>query len=505
MAPMTPSRASQPGDVPNELMATYYGQRSTAGLIISEAKQISPQGKGFARLAFPMNTAPSTSKPTTIPRAVLMLLLTVLVLPLVARFSGADYDVIADTTANVLRGIVPMVGLSLIWGIFMAWRAGWLMPIFAKQPVSALPKLFWLIPAARQYPRARHCWTHAYHRHSHPRRHRLVAGEKAPNRYHSTIAMKTSLFFLLTLASLAQATPPVLSLTQASLQKVDPEIKPDHYDIARTDLNADGKEDVLALMNGRSGYTGSGGTTMFILKGTAEGFESLGSIKVVNEPIYARKSVKNGFRDLLVTVSGGGATPGLAALSFNGKKYPASPGDVGAKVEDGDKLLFAEPTPPFDQKGELQDITFQVFSPNSRSGNTLTVTPAGLEEDNRPIEMDVSGIITRIEVADINVDGSPELYVYGFDGKSQTLFAWSANNKKSLSQITLPDLDAAQSKGYRGGDEYAVVEGILGRRFPIYPDDQPESKPSAKTRQLQYKLHAGEAGWLLKVDKVVEF
>jgi hypothetical protein len=324
----------------------------------------------------------------------------------------------------------------------------------------------------------------------------------------STLPMKTFrsvCYFSAILCAVSEATPPVLSLTQSALQRIDAEIKPDHYDIARTDLNADGKEDVLALMNGKSGYTGSGGATMFILKGATDGFESLGSIKVVSEPIYGRKAVNHGFRDLLVTVSGGGATPGLAALSFDGKKYPASPGAVGAKVEDGDELLFAEPTPPFDGKEELQGITFQVFSPNNRSGNTLTATPAGLEEDNRPIEMDVSGIITRIEVADINVDGSPELYVYGFDGKSQTLFAWSSNKKKSLSQITLPDLDAAQSKGYRGGDEYAVVEGILARRFPIYPDDQPESKPSVKIRQIQYKLHAGEAGWLLKVDQVVEF
>jgi hypothetical protein len=317
--------------------------------------------------------------------------------------------------------------------------------------------------------------------------------------------MKALLCSLFALGMLAHASPPVLSLTQASLQKVDPDIKPDHYDIARTDLNADGKEDVLALMNGKSGYRGSGGATMFILKGTDDGFESLGSIKVVNEPIYARKSVKNNFRDLLVTVRGGGATPGLAVLSFDGKKYPASPGDAGAKVDDSDELLFAEPTPPFVQKEELQGITFQVSSPNNRSGNKLTVTPAGLEENNKPIEMDVSGIITRIEVADINVDGSSELYVYGFDGSSQTVLAWSANKKKSLSQITLPDLDATQSKGYRGGDEFAVVEGILGRRFPIYPDDPSESKPTGKYRQIQYKLHAGEAGWLLKADKVIEF
>jgi N-ethylmaleimide reductase len=49
MAPMTRSRASQPGDIPNALMAEYYAQRSTAGIIITEATQVSLQGKGYAR------------------------------------------------------------------------------------------------------------------------------------------------------------------------------------------------------------------------------------------------------------------------------------------------------------------------------------------------------------------------------------------------------------------------------------------------------------------------
>lgn len=48
MAPLTRMRASQPGDVPNPLMADYYRQRASAGLIISEGTQISPQGKGYA-------------------------------------------------------------------------------------------------------------------------------------------------------------------------------------------------------------------------------------------------------------------------------------------------------------------------------------------------------------------------------------------------------------------------------------------------------------------------
>ena len=46
MAPLTRSRAG-PGEVPGALAAEYYVQRATAGLIISEATQISREGQGY--------------------------------------------------------------------------------------------------------------------------------------------------------------------------------------------------------------------------------------------------------------------------------------------------------------------------------------------------------------------------------------------------------------------------------------------------------------------------
>lgn len=48
MAPLTRNRATHGSDVPHALNAEYYAQRASAGLIISEATQISPTGKGYA-------------------------------------------------------------------------------------------------------------------------------------------------------------------------------------------------------------------------------------------------------------------------------------------------------------------------------------------------------------------------------------------------------------------------------------------------------------------------
>ena len=46
MAPLTRDRAG-PGRVPTPLMATYYEQRATAGLIVSEGTQITAEGQGY--------------------------------------------------------------------------------------------------------------------------------------------------------------------------------------------------------------------------------------------------------------------------------------------------------------------------------------------------------------------------------------------------------------------------------------------------------------------------
>jgi N-ethylmaleimide reductase len=47
MAPLTRCRATAGTDAPNAMIAQYYAQRASAGLIVSEATQIEPRGKGY--------------------------------------------------------------------------------------------------------------------------------------------------------------------------------------------------------------------------------------------------------------------------------------------------------------------------------------------------------------------------------------------------------------------------------------------------------------------------
>jgi hypothetical protein len=157
----------------------------------------------------------------------------------------------------------------------------------------------------------------------------------------------------------------------------------------------------------------------------------------------------------------------------------------------------------FKQKFTLHCISFQVTS----KGNKLRIVPSGLKIDNTAIERNIKGMVTGADIGDINVDRSPEIYVYMKDKNNTSLIAYSANNKKSLSEIYLPPVseDPKLSKGYRGYNEIAMAEGIVVQRFPIYKDNDTDDKPTGGMRQLQYKLTQGEASWVLKLDKMLEY
>jgi hypothetical protein len=165
---------------------------------------------------------------------------------------------------------------------------------------------------------------------------------------------------------------------------------------------------------------------------------------------------------------------------------------------------------PFDRTLTLQGISFRISTPNDTSVNTLEIIPSGLEIDNSTIVRKIDGRVTGAEVADLDADGSPEIYVYvnsAGSGSYGSLVAYSANRRKSLSEIYLPPIaeNKTASEGYMGHDEFAVVESTFVQRFPLYRDSDIQAKPTGGTRQLQYKLVPGEASWILKLDKTVEY
>lgn len=163
-----------------------------------------------------------------------------------------------------------------------------------------------------------------------------------------------------------------------------------------------------------------------------------------------------------------------------------------------------QPT-PFSQTARYDDKrSFAVSSPQLAEKNTVLIIPSGFTANNDSIQLDVDGQVVKVEAADISGDNSPELLVVTKDaGNHGHAYVFSGNNNKSVSQVNIEDAAATKGAldGYQGEDEFALVETVFARRFPVYE----ASAKSGKTRQIQFKLKNGEAMKQLKVDKVTTF
>jgi len=154
----------------------------------------------------------------------------------------------------------------------------------------------------------------------------------------------------------------------------------------------------------------------------------------------------------------------------------------------------------------LQEVSFHVTSKPVEGQQELTIYAFGptLVGDQTQV-MRFDGTVVDAEVEDMNRDGSPEVVVYtqsGPDMKGQVM-GCSINAGKSMSQIYFPPVaeNVQVNAGYNGHDEFTLVEGLLGHRFPLYENGQ----PTGKTRQVTYKLVDGENSRVFQVDKVNEY
>ena len=141
--------------------------------------------------------------------------------------------------------------------------------------------------------------------------------------------------------------------------------------------------------------------------------------------------------------------------------------------------------------------------------NVLSLKPIGFSNEAREIALELKGRIMSAEIDDLNQDGFPDMIIYVVDAAGKTsLFTISSKNNESMQPIYFPDItnDAVLSKGYRGFDDYKLVEGILFRQFPIFDTDTTIKTPTKKGRRIMYKVMNGDKGMLnFKVIKTFEY
>jgi len=137
--------------------------------------------------------------------------------------------------------------------------------------------------------------------------------------------------------------------------------------------------------------------------------------------------------------------------------------------------------------------------------NNLTIRPIGFKAEIREISSEIRARVLSAEIDDLNNDGFPDIIIFIEEAKgNKSLFCISSKENERMEGVFFPDItdDMQLSKGYRGMDEFKLVEGVLFRKFPIFDTDTAIKTPTPKMRQILYRVVPGEQGsWKFKVFK----
>jgi hypothetical protein len=162
------------------------------------------------------------------------------------------------------------------------------------------------------------------------------------------------------------------------------------------------------------------------------------------------------------------------------------------------------PARKIDTSMKVGKVGYRIICKNSSpEKNIVSITPLGFDKEMREFSFEVKGRITRGEVDDINRDGFPDLVFYVFSNDSiprGSVVGITSEKNETVVPVSFPDIfdDPKLRVGYKGNDQFFLMEGILVRRFPVYPvEGAPANAQGGNLiRQIQYNVVPGERGGL---------
>ncbi|MDE3252660.1 MAG: hypothetical protein KGO92_07615 [Bacteroidota bacterium] len=170
----------------------------------------------------------------------------------------------------------------------------------------------------------------------------------------------------------------------------------------------------------------------------------------------------------------------------------------------GNQARAQKKYPRFDTSIKVGKVGYRVSCNNKNpERNIANISPIGFDKSIRDFSFEIKGRIHKAEVDDLNRDGYPDLVFYIFNNDSipkGNVVAISSEKNENVAPILFPDIydDPKLRIGYKGDDEFFLLEGSLMRRFPVFPvegsDTSATKEPGTLMRQIQYTVVPGERG-----------
>lgn len=135
----------------------------------------------------------------------------------------------------------------------------------------------------------------------------------------------------------------------------------------------------------------------------------------------------------------------------------------------------------------------------SMEQNELMITPIGFESEAKKLNFMIRGRVAKAQIDDLNNDGFPDLVLYIYSDSNAahgTVYTFLSEGNKSITPCALPDvmLNGRVNTGYKGHDQFSLMESYLQQKFPIYKAGDDKDNPTGGTRVILYQLSRNPEG-----------
>lgn len=151
--------------------------------------------------------------------------------------------------------------------------------------------------------------------------------------------------------------------------------------------------------------------------------------------------------------------------------------------------LTGQPTPPFQKIIRFNIYTFIVKAANTDSIQTATIAAYRGSLLLTRIAQPINGRLTGAEVADLDGNRLPELYLYSANQDASLagqVYGWQFLPER-LATIA-PERWAAPGAGYMGLDTLWTTKQSLCRQFPLYTINNTDARPTGTNQRICYRL-----------------
>ena len=131
--------------------------------------------------------------------------------------------------------------------------------------------------------------------------------------------------------------------------------------------------------------------------------------------------------------------------------------------------------------------------------NELSVRPVGFDGGAREVNFPLHGRLLKAEIDDLNSDSYPDLVLYIYTDSAAiygTVYVFLSEANKSITGCVLPDpmMNGKINSGYKGHDQFILMEGNLLQKFPIYKPGDDKNTPTGGMRVVLYQLAKTDNG-----------